>query len=403
MTFYRPFHLLCCVLASSFSVSPVNALTHVVSNDTELMGALQIAVDGDTIKLSSGEYGPIVLESKRFNQFLTITSANKNNLAKVSNIEIADSSFIKIDNLEVEGSGSQVVSIRLGSTDIEVINSEIHGQLLDRDQPNVDDFSASFGIRVLDNSARISLINNNIHDVQNATAVFGGSDIVLSGNYCDWVLSDCYKFGGVDTLLFENNFGARNIVPEPTSHVDFMQAQGSVKNGVFRGNVAIMGNESFQGLFFGGNDSEDAHTNNLIENNLIYMQNGNGITFNEYSSGNTVRFNTVLHSPKDLVRNVSVGGDIKEFNVIISRLSRSRIEDTNHYIQYEDSTRLLHYDHYYKNLAKDSSLISIEDFRPVENSPAVDQAGAFKRIFELLGKPQSRNTNFLPAINLLIN
>lgn len=375
------------------------ATTYNVSSDSELNNAIGSAVSGDIIKLAAGVYGSITIDGKRFTSFLTIVSSNKANRSKLGNIDIRDSSFIRLDSLEIEGSGSQVVHISDGSTDIEILNSDIHGELLDRNAPSSGAFSASFGVRALGGVARVRIENNTIHDVKNATAVFGGNDITLRENRCDWVQSDCYKFGGVDTLLFENNFGARNVYRLATSHVDFMQAQGFVRNGVFRGNVAIMGNESFQGLFFGGNDAVDAHLNNLIEDNIIYMINGNGITFNEFSSNNTVRYNTVLHSLRT-PSNVNVGGDVKEFNVIASRKSRSRIENNNHYIQYEDATATLHYNDYYKDLVKDAELVMIEDFRPIVNSPADLRVGAFRRIKELLKVGTSFNS--APIFYLLL-
>lgn len=394
--------LLLCMIGSLF-LQCSNAAEFTVANTSQLNTAIAAANGGDKIKLAAGDYGAIDIKNKRLSRFLTIVSANKNKPAKLGNIEVANSSFIRLDSIEVEGNGSQVIYIRLGSSDIEVINSDIHGQLLNRQQNSADDFTASFGVRVLDDAARVRLENNTIHDVKNATAVFSGNDITLRGNRCDWVQSDCYKFAGVDTLLFENNFGARNVIRKAPSHPDFMQAQGFVRNGIFRGNVAMMGNESFQGLFFGGNDASDAHVNNLIENNIIYIQHGNGITFNEYSSRNAVRFNTVLHSTKDSATNVSVAGDVKEFNVIVSRASRGRIEGTNHYIQYEDTTEPLHYNRYYKDLDKDAALVTIEDFRPIENSPAASQVGAFKRIYELLGGEQATTVFPVPVINLLLD
>jgi len=409
-----------CGCTSLLFTSVIHSATFSVSTDAQLEDAIDDANRGDVIELAPGNYADLKIKSRNpsgSSGFLTITSADKNNLAKLGDIEIESSTFIKFDTIESQGSGSQVIYIHNGSTDIQILNSDIHGELIDRNNPDGNDINAGFGIRVRNGVLRVRIENNYIHDVQDAVAMFSGSYSTLKGNKCDWVRSDCFKFSGVTNILFENNFGARNVARLEDSHVDFVQGQGSVKNSIFRGNVAIMGSTSFQGLFFGGSDENDIHENNLIENNIIYNDHGNGIYFNDRSFGNVVRYNTVLVTPSSKSYTVRVDGDIKENNIIISRQSLTRIDsNNNHYIQHVSTSEPLHYNTYYKDLAKDASLVTIEDFEPVPDSPAVNRAGAFARIYELLGAgggvepepepdptPSVVNPLIVPVLNLILD
>ena len=392
-------------------MSDVHAATVNVSTVAQLNNAIANANSGDVIKLSAGNYGDITIANKSFTSYVTLKSSNANNPAKLGNVDINNSAFVRLENFEIIGGGTEAVLID-ESEDVEILSSDISGPEVSRTNPDPDN-SVNMGVRAT-GVVRVRIENNTIHDAINATAVFGGNDVVLKENTCDFVIADCYKFSGVDGLLFENNFGALTVLRLEDTHVDFMQAQGEVSNGIFRGNVAIMGNASFQGLYFGGNNRDVSHKNNLIENNIIYNQHGNAIFFSDLSSGNTVRYNTVLNAPRDPVKNVAVHGDVVEYNVIVSKEQQSGIDGTNHKIHYEDESDSFHYDKYYKDLVKVPSLVTIEDFRPVSGSPAVSQVGAFRRIYELLGSSSggsggsggssnSNGTSIAPVISLLLD
>lgn len=370
------------ITATFEKVTTQSGDTITVSNATELTNALNNATGGETILLQNGNYGRLLLE-KEYSDYVTIRSANGNRGAVLGNITIDGSSHVRIDNVEVAGGGGQAVYIINGSEYIDILNSDIHGPLMDRNNPNyVQLHRMQFVIRSY-GPRHIRIEGNDVHDANNGPTTFGGSDITIRNNNCDYVASDCFKFAGVSDVLFENNVGAQHIYSAPDAHVDFMQAQGSVKNGIFRGNVAIMGTRSFQGLFFGSTEPND---NVLVENNVIYTTHARGISFNNNSTNITIRYNTVLNA-------TDVGGEVsyilgpgnRQYNVMGRKLGQAEISGTNYTLQDDDPDHPLFYDKFYQNATKGPGL-TIEDLHPVAGSPADGQVGAYERIYELLGE-----------------
>ena len=221
---------------------------------------------------------------------MTLESSNKSNPAVFSHIEIEASNYLRIDTVKVVAESREGVGV-FASSNVQILNAWIHGKnQFNRQAPVYTQVSTLYGINVGDGSSNVVIEGNSVSDVQSSAYVFFGvSEIKVDANRCDWVASDCFKFGGLDQATVTNNFGAQHIYASPSAHVDFMQGQGQVSNSVFRGNVALMGNRSFQGLFF-----DDAEFDNLLfEDNLIYTAHNRGISVSS-GRGIIARYNTVL-------------------------------------------------------------------------------------------------------------
>ncbi len=368
-----------------FSTLPASNGAEITVNTLEkLNSAIANARGGERILLESGSYGNLSIKSKKFSSPITIRSKNGARGAKFGTIKIYNSSQIRFDSIEANG-GREAILVEDASSWIEVTNSHLRGSSrFDRNNPNYEQVTSYYSIQIRGGSSNIAVLNSLHTDVRNGPTIMGGNSITLKNNFCDWVRADCYKMAGVDGLVFEGNFGAKNIYSSPTAHVDFFQAQGLVKNAVIRNNVFLMGTRSAQGLFFG---SSDPHENILVENNIIHTGHIRAISFNSNSIKITVRNNTVINVP-DLVHSSSaiMGATTSENNIISkSGTSGSGFQGSNLTMQHSSSSSPFHYSDVYTNIMGRN--LQLEDLRPVTGGPGDcgSGLGAEKFICEKLG------------------
>lgn len=379
-----------------------------VASDTELIQALNSAEGGELIQLGGGFYDAVDIHDFAFSSYVTIQSANSSDPAVFSNIEFKRSSYVRVNNVRVNHPGREGIGIFDASHHIQVLNSEVYGQnQFDRNNPSYEQVSSLYAVNVNGDVNNILIENIDAHDVKSSAYLFTNiSDSEIRENKCDWVASDCYKFSSADGILFENNFGARNIHSSPTAHVDFVQAQGTMSNSIFRGNVALMASpQSFQGLFF----DDATFTNLTFEDNLISTSSIRGISVSSPkngtpSSGIVARNNTVLIPGGAFKASLILvpSGSIVEDNIVSSSVTKNpdRI-GSNIVAQWDDDDDIAHYDQYYVNADRGRGA-TIEDFRPVLGSVAEDQKGAFRRIYELLNGA-SKSLSPMPAIMMLLD
>jgi hypothetical protein len=341
-----------------------------VSNNSELTAALSSAKGGDQILLEPGKYGSIKLSNLNFDSFVTLRSADPDNEAVLGYTDIENSSYIRLDDLVVDNSGSRQVDIS-NSNNIEVLNSEVRGE---GPVPN------TFGILVTNGSNNVTLTNNYVHNVDVGITILGGSDHTINENYVDYVYSDYFKFSVVQDILIENNTGGGNTFPGPEVHTDFIQFQGSSSDIVIRGNVFLAQNsERPQGIFLG----KHVYDNVLIEQNIIYSGKVNAIKVFD-GSNIVVRDNTLLSTP-DVGHDVAVvsvpSGSVVENNIYTH--TSGGFSGSNVIAQWDDPNDINHYSDLFVNAEVGLGGITLEDLRPVEGS-LTETKGAYDRLMELL-------------------
>ena len=391
-------------LAQVLSISAVHGETIHVDSDIALNDALSTANGGETIILANGEYEALEIVNLQYNDYVTIKS-NNGVSAQFSGISFNNSSYIRLDSLTVVASGREAVGIFENSHHIQVVNSTLHGlDQFDRNNAHHTQVSSLYAINVNDNAHNLLIENNTATDAESSAYLFSNlRDTIIRGNACDWVASDCFKFSNADNILFENNSGAQNIYPPEGAHVDFVQGQGDVSNSIFRGNVALIGSRTFQGLFF----DDATYTNLTIENNLIYTANNRGISVSgENSSGIVARYNTVLRvAGSQKATFISLpDNSIKEFNIEGNNTTKNENRFLNNGIvaQWDDDDDIAHYSDYYVN-ALHGPYASIEDFAPIAGSPADNQFGAFARIKDILNSGQAIPAWMTPTMMMLLS
>ncbi|MEM6900212.1 MAG: right-handed parallel beta-helix repeat-containing protein, partial [Pseudomonadota bacterium] len=355
--------------------------TFEVSNIAELSSAISSATGGDTILLSSGNYGAIDLSGLQFDDYLTLRSADAEQPADFDRIEIIGSSYIKLDGIEVSyesngGQGTRLVDIE-DSDYITVVNSEIYAK--------VDNIYEGYGIYTK-NANNILIDNNYVHDVNTGITAFSGDGVVVTNNYIDYMGQDFLKGGGLSNFVYADNIGGGNLFPSPSAHADFMQFQGSSNDGVISGNVFLsQSSERAQGIFL----DDGVYTDILIEQNILYTGKNNGIKV-DAGSGITAQNNTVLSTPGagHTSSFISLPSNSVSKNNIYTLDHKPGTSGSNLVVQHTDANDVNFMGDLFVDVMGGVGSVSLQGLVPVPGS-AAEGKGAYQRLMDLLGEDSS--------------
>ncbi|WP_076449783.1 right-handed parallel beta-helix repeat-containing protein [Roseivivax lentus] len=366
-------------LLLSCMISALHAQNFRDGLSAQLLDELAKAKGGETIVLADGNYGALHIVDRAFPAYVTLKSANTHG-AVFDSIIIDNSRFVRIDGVHVSNSSngaasSAVVAVVGGSSDVEIINSEING-LVD------SDYNGFHGLYSNGRAKRITFANNYVHDVKNGGTFIDTTDLKVIGNKIDYIGNDSFKFLSVTDVKIENNIGATNLFPSENAHLDFIQFQGGDSSDVvIRGNIFLPSTRAdVQGIFLA-----DAHYSNvLIEQNIIVTGMIRGISV---TSGTDVvaKNNTVLHVKGRGSKATFIIVDGKSYgNIQSSYIGHSGLGlmDGNLNIQSTDPNSEWHYGRYFANADRGLG-ITISDLAPVSGS-AVENFGAYDRLVEAL-------------------
>ena len=353
-----------------------------VSNSTQLRSALSAAKPGDTILLASGNYGSFAFNDLKYSGYVTVRSADPGRPATFTDIDVHNSSYLRIDRVHVSNptsgsAASKVVDIDRGSHHVEFLNSEVNGT--GGGGSNYANYQGHYGIYT-GSASNVRVQGNHVHDVKNGIVSIGTTNLQHVGNRIDYIGNDSFKLAGIRNVLIEDNTGASHVYPEPGAHLDFIQFQGSDSSDiVIRGNVYLGGTMAWvQGIFL-----DDAfYRNVLIENNVIYTGQANGILVTA-GSGVVTRYNTVLNNPGDGHKATTIrlpAGSVSQNN--ITGGEQGSLGGSDIRIQYTDPRAANYYNKVYAD-AMEGIGLTIADLRPVAGGLATTK-GAYARILEIL-------------------
>ncbi|UTW55886.1 LamG-like jellyroll fold domain-containing protein [Kordiimonas sp. SCSIO 12610] len=276
-----------------------------VSNQAELLEAIDNYSPGDVIELESGNYGDFRLVGRNFDETLTIRAADgadavfrSVNFNRVENVEFEGVTFHRILD-EGESVVTRAVSLQ-SSNNITFTDTVFAGS----DDGIHDNNPAGLGVT---SSTNISVVNS-VFDNVNVGALFtNSSGLSLVGNELNGIRQDGFIFGSVSEVLIENNNFGQFLTDETNEdiHAGIIQFFNR-SEGVGNSNVIIRGNTSIQALNenfpLGGiliqnsSDGLALNENFLIENNLIYTRDADSITVS-HGVDIVIRNNTVLGTP----------------------------------------------------------------------------------------------------------
>lgn len=371
-------------LAVALAVLGLGGATHAAEIPVEdaraLRAALSGAAPGDVVLLASGTYGAVEVRDLRFADAVSIRSAEPGG-AVFDSLSISGAAGLRFEGIHVShpaNGGAQDRIVRIADSDrIEIINAEVNG-LVD------DDFSGLFGIRINGGEGH-RILGNSVHDVKHGIAVFGARDVIVAENRMEDIGEDSFKFGGVDTVLVENNTGPERMFPAPRAHEDFMQFQGNPSRRVtVRGNVFLPQNSLYaQGIFVAG---DGGHADILIEENIISTTMLRGISVNE-GTGITIRRNTVVGLPGrrgTQARVIAPDGAVVEENIWSGK--RGKQQGSNIVAQGTDPRGAWYYGQIYRDALRKPAP-RLVDLVPVAGGPG-ESLGAVRRLRALLGQGQ---------------
>ena len=293
--------------------------TIMVSTLSELYAALASAEGGETIALAPGNYGELFLGKKSyfditFPSNVTITSADPNNPAVFTDLDIREASNLTLDSLVFDYTfiPGQPISVKpfkiSGGENITVSNSTFDGDVAQGVSALDDGFSAGHGLTV-SGTDNVTITGNEVYNFQRGFVIGGGSNIVVTNNELHSLRMDGMNFTSVQNVLIEGNYiHDFRRPPGSDDHADMIQfwTNGTTvptTDVIIRGNVLDIGEgDSTQSIFM-RNDMVDRglagpemfYQNITIEENVITNAHKHGITVGE-TDGLVIRQNTVLHA-----------------------------------------------------------------------------------------------------------
>jgi parallel beta-helix repeat protein len=304
-----------------FSINTVNATVFTASTDSQFAQAMSQAKGGDTILLSPGSYGRVLIMTDQWNQVavgnsiirgkapklqsaVTVKSLDPNNRAVIKNIDLRASHYWTFDGIDVRPpeSGSSFSAVKMLGNNNTIKNSTI--SFGDSSNWTANDWNnkAGRGVFTLGRDAHVE--NNYIQSVNmGITFDHGSTNGRAIGNTVDGLAGDGGRALG-NFSLFENNL-FKNFKAVNANHDDCIQSfsklngvigAGEVVGGTIRGNTCINGEDPNDPLLAtpqGYAAFNGVMRDWVIENNILSSTAYHGITFLGLIDS-VIRNNTIL-------------------------------------------------------------------------------------------------------------
>ena len=302
-----------------------------VSDADSLRAALSNAKGGETIVLTSGDYGALNLAAigRSFGDKVIITSEDPDAPARFSEMELRSVANLAFQDVifRYEAAPGALDNAKpfemFGSSDIEFLNVRFIGTLVESTKSPEYEYGTGFGLYV-QNSSNITISGSEFADWARAAIFTRTSGIEISGNDVHDIRSDGMDFAQVTDVLIEDNwFHDFSTASASGDHADMIQFWTSGTTApseriTIRGNVFDSGDGgATQGIFMRnelvdswGAGSELFYRDLLIENNLIYNGHLHGITVGE-AAGVSILNNTLLRNADAYMGSVSYAPQIQ--------------------------------------------------------------------------------------------
>jgi len=252
--------------------------TITVSSTSGLSAALKIAQSGDTIALEAGTYSGVSITNLKFPSGVTITSADANNQATLTDLKVTGSEGITFRGLEftTEFAKADNPFQVYGSKGIHFDGLDVHGSL----DGNAGNDVAAFLLRA---STDVSVTNSEFHELLFGIGSLDNNGVNFSGNQFHDMRSDGIRGAATSNAVISNNTFT-NFRPAEGDHPDAIQfwtanTSASAQNIVITGNVITRGDGGpIQGIFLGDESGGKLpYLNVTIKGNLLVGTSWNGI------------------------------------------------------------------------------------------------------------------------------
>ena len=279
-----------------------------VKDSAELSIALANAKGGETIFLAAGDYSSLKIVNKQYNSTVTITSADKDHFAHVSDFTISGTSNVKLSALDVGRALTSLeadwtyINIVESSSNVTLDNMSIHGSL--NNTPSDDGV-----LMLVRGTAGFVLSNSEFQQGKVGMMTLNSSNIQISNNSFHDMRVDAMDFASVQNVLVNNNKFDRFFARDSGDHPDAIQfwtsgTSAASSNIVIRDNIIMQtAGTASQGIFIQDELGTLPYSNVEIYNNLFYSTGyWHGISLNHVNGG-SIYGNTVLSETTDNVNN----------------------------------------------------------------------------------------------------
>lgn len=266
-----------------------------VNSSQALMSAVAKAASGDVIKLAAGTYSNVNLKGLNFTGGVTITSADPNKQAVLTDLMISGSKGLKIQGLELSNTKNIDVAFQVqGSSNIVLDNLNVHG---------APGSAAAMNTRLMmiRSSSNVQVVNSEFSNGWHGISMLNNKQVRIEDNYFHDLRTDGVRGGGNSDLTIRANMFT-NFHPQAADHPDAIQlwtanTSQSSSNIIIDQNVVTRGTGTqIQGIFLRDITGTLPFNNVTVTHNLIEGARGNGIALNGVKGG-TVANNTVQGFP----------------------------------------------------------------------------------------------------------
>lgn len=254
-----------------------------VSNSTELNAALKGAVAGDNILLRAGTYSDIAIKAKDMSADVTVTSADADHPAVLTDLVVNKSSGFNFSNIVVDVAPSAAnvsgAVYVMNSRDIHFDNMSFHGTMNGDPRDDMD----GIGFK---SSSNVSITNSDFQQLRVAINAGDNNGVKIDNNYIHDIRMDGIRSSGSSNISITNNY-ITNFTKIEGDHADGIQFfTGNVlkeaSNIVISGNVIVRGEgDIIQGIFMRNEEAVGQFKNVLVTDNLVVGTSGNGIAISE--------------------------------------------------------------------------------------------------------------------------
>lgn len=255
-----------------------------VNTSQALMNAVQFAVDGDVIKLAPGTYSNIILRNANFANGITVTSADPNHPAVITDMKVRGSDGLTFSNLNLTNTGNLNLAFQFsGASNLTLDNLTVSG---------VPGSAAAMNaqLMLIRDSNHVQLTNSEFSYGWHGVTILNTDFATVQSNYFHDLRTDGVRGGGNSDYTIRSNVFT-SFHAAPGDHSDAIQlwttqTSQSASNIIIESNVVLRGNGTpMQGILIGDVSGSLPFYNVIIADNMIAGTLFNGISASSIKNG----------------------------------------------------------------------------------------------------------------------